>query len=318
MHAMKTKLKCILTNIFTSILLLFACFFMYDFYKCLSGFIANGFREPTVMLPMVLPYLLPVICFFFYFYDFYVKSVHRVGKIIYSALVIIYSIVCLIFIFMNIKLYASNNALGGYDALPSIIVHFPYDMIIILISLILLQGFNLFTVFKPNATPSVFKSELASYGFFKLHIAEYLPLCVLGIVVFVFTGASITATFTALSNAFYDFRYIFLLLWVFICPMMNLLCFIFKPENLPISRLKRALILGGGIATNLLFGALLLVFELTYPDFIVHIGKPLFLIAFSVSLPIEMGVILGIQALGTVAMIIKFIFTLTKNTYRKV
>jgi hypothetical protein len=45
----------------------------------------------------------------------------------------------------------------------------------------------------------------------------------------------------------------------------------------------------------------------------VHIGKPLFLIAFSVSLPIEMGVILGIMALGTVIMITKLIILLVKK-----
>ena len=51
----------------TVILLLFSCFCMYDFYKCLSGFIANGFREPLVMLPMILAYFLPVFCFLFFF-----------------------------------------------------------------------------------------------------------------------------------------------------------------------------------------------------------------------------------------------------------
>ena len=45
----------------------------------------------------------------------------------------------------------------------------------------------------------------------------------------------------------------------------------------------------------------------------VHIGKPLFLIAFSVSLPIEMGVILGITLLGTLAMAVKLLLVLIRN-----
>ena len=56
--------KPVIVRIATVVLLLFSCFYMYDFYKCLSGFIANGFREPQVMLPMILAFLLPVLCFF--------------------------------------------------------------------------------------------------------------------------------------------------------------------------------------------------------------------------------------------------------------
>ena len=54
---------------------------------------------------------------------------------------------------------------------------------------------------------------------------------------------------------------------------------------------------------------LFLVFELTYPDFLVHIGKPLFLIAFSVSMPIEPAIILAVMALGTVIFAIRLVQT---------
>ena len=307
------KTKKIITNAVFGTLLLFACFYMYDFYKCLSGFIANGFREGIVMLPMVLSFLLPVLCFLFFFYQFYVKNVHRVAKIVYSSLVILYAILCLVFIFVNIKLYASNNRFGVYDALPSIIVHFPYDMIIVHFALILLHAFFIVITVIENTGVSRFVNSLGQYGFFKLHIAEYIALCVLSIIVFVFTGSAITATFTSFSNAFYNYRYIFLLLWVFIIPMMNLIYLVFKPAKATNSFPLKVGILGGGIGINALFGLLLLIFELTYPDFMVHIGKPLFLIAFSVSLPIEMGIILGIMALGTVVMAVQLILTIIKR-----
>lgn len=310
---MKNNLKKPLIHTLSLVFLLFSCFYMYDFYKCLSGFIANGFREAGVMLPLVLSFLLPVICFLFYFYDFYVKSVHRVAKIVYSAIVLVWSIVNLGFIFRGLSLYLSNNRFGVYDALPSIIVHFPYDMIIVHSVLLILQVFNIFCAVKNDTPPAVFQSSLKNGEVFKLRIWEYLPFSVLAIVVFVFPGAAITATFTSLSNAFYDFRYIFLLLWVGILPLMNLAYLVIKPEKLIKSKLASSLTLGAGILINVIFALLLLVFELTYPDFMVHIGKPLFLIAFSVSLPIEMGVILGIQALGTAAMIIKFVLVLTKR-----
>ncbi len=310
---MKTNLKKIITNSLFGFMLLFSCFYMYDFYKCLSGFIANGFREPLNMLPMILSFLLPVICFFYLFYDFYVKSVHRVAKIVISAIVILYAILCLVFIFMNIGLYASNNRFGVYDALPSIIVHFPYDMIIVHFGIIAAFVFNIVLEFIKGTKCEAFVGKLKNYGFFKLHIAEYIALCVLGIVVFVFFGSGITAIFTSFSNVFYNYRYIFLILWVLFIPITNLLFFVFKPERLSLPFKAKIAVISSGIGVNVLFGALLLIFELTYPDFIVHIGKPLFLIAFSVSLPIEMGVILGIMALGTIAMITKLIILLIKK-----
>ena len=310
---MKNNVKNAIIHTLSLVFLLFSCFYMYDFYKCLSGFIANGFREAGVMLPMIISFLLPVICFLFYFYDFYVKSVSRVTKIIYSAVVILWGTSNLAFIFSNISLYASNNRFGVYDALPSIIVHFPYDMIIVHAALVALQVFNIVCATKTDTPPAVFQKELKQSGLFKLKIWEYLPFSVLAIVVFVFPGAAVTATFTAFSNAFYDFRYIFLLLWVGIIPLFNLAYLVAKPERQALPKWARASILGAGILVNVIFAALLLILELTYPNCMVHIGKPLFLIAFSVSLPIEMGVILGIQAVGTLAMAVKLVRIIIKR-----
>lgn len=313
---MRTDLKNKLTNAFTCVGLLLACFFMYDFYKCLSGFIANGFREPSVMLPMVLSYLLPVICFLFYFFDIYVNNTKRTARIIYSVFVIVYAAICLAFVFKNMELYISNNRFGAYDALPSIFLRFPYDIIVIHFVLIAIQIFNILTLILTESQAARFKEGLKMPGTFKLCVWEYIPLCILAIVVFVFSGASIYATFSAFENALYDFRYIFLLLWVFIAPMMNLGLLVFKPEKRDISARSKVITLGLGIAVNLIFGILLLIFERTYPDFMVHIGKPIFLIAFSVSLPIEMGVILGIMAIGTVAFCVKLISLLANKTKR--
>lgn len=307
------KTKRIIVSSLSVIFLIFASFFMYDFYKCLSGFIANGFREPLVMLPMVISFLLPVLCFLFFFYDFYVKSIHRVAKIVICAFVIIYAAVCLALIFNNISLYVSNSSFGVYDALPSIIVHFPYDMIILHIALIILHAFLIVSAILNKSRPSKFIDILRQHGFFKLNIFEYIAFCVLAIVVFVFLGAGITGIFTALSNAFYDFRYIYLILWAIIVPIMNLLYLVFKPERTKLSFATKAWVLGAGIGVNLLFSVLLLIFELTYGDFIAHVGKPIFLIAFSVSLPIEMGVILGISALGTLFMVAKLIIMIVKG-----
>ena len=298
--------KSLAVRVVTGVLLLLACFYMYDFYKCLSGFIANGFREPLVMLPMILAFFLPVLCFLFFFYDFYVKPLSLVVKTGYSVFVALYAVAELVLIFANIGLYVSNNALGVYDALPSIIVHFPYDMIAVLAALLALQIFHLF--FERSGTRAGdFWGNLKERGTVQVTLLEYILLSVLAIVVFVFVGAGITASFTAFGNAFYDFRYIFLLLWVGLVPLANLLLLVLKPERTALSRGTKQILLGTGIGANVLFGVLFLVLELTYPDFLVHIGKPLFLIAFSVSLPIEPAIILAVMALGTAIFAVRFV-----------
>ena len=313
----KTNLKHVLVHAFSGVFLLFACFYMYDFYKCLSGFIANGFREGVVMLPLILSFLLPVMCFLFFFYDFYVKSVRRVAKIIYSSFVIIYAIINLAFIFKNIELYVSNASYGVYSSLPSIIVHFPYDMIIIHSALILLQVFNIVCAFKPMLVPAKFIAELKQNGFLKIHVLEYLVYSIVSILAFVFTGAGITAIFTSFANAFYDFRFVYLILWVMLIPIVNLAFLIVKPERINVSKRTKVLCLCGGIATNVIFSLLFLIFELTYPDFIVHLGKPFFLVAFSISFPVEMCIIFGIMFACTVTMAIKLLYVLLKKDNEK-
>ncbi len=307
-----TDKKSLFVRALSCVFLLFSCFYMYDFYKSLSGFIANGFREPFVMLPIILAFFLPVFCFLFFFYDFYVRAIHPVVKGIYSVFVALYAIVDLVLIFCQIELYTSNNSLGVYDALPSIIVHFPYDMIIVLFALFALQIFNLIAN-RPSTRVGAFFDGLKQRGMLRICIFEYLLLCVLAIVVFVFTGSAIYATFSAIGNAFYDVRYIFLLLWVMLIPLGNLVLLTVKPERMNISKRAKLLTLGIGICANVIFALLFLIFELTYPDFLIHIGKPLFLIAFSISLPIEPGIILGIMALSSLVFIIRLILVAVKK-----
>ena len=300
---MKTDRKTLLGRALSVLLLLFACFYMYDFYKCLSGFIANGFREPQVMLPMILAFLLPALCFLFFFYDFYVRAIPAAVKTAYSVAVSLYAIVDLVLIFMQLGLYASNNALGVYDALPSIVLHFPYDMIVVLLALLALQIFHLGWGKRFGAHLDALKQR----GTLSIGAPAYIALCLPGIFALVFAAAALTATFTAFANAFYDFRYIFLLLWVLLMPMGNIALLVLRPEKMEIGKRTKQIVLGTGIGANLLFALLFLLLELTYPDFLVHIGKPLFLIAFSVSLPIEPVIIFFTMALGTLLMTLRLV-----------
>ncbi|MBR2969354.1 MAG: hypothetical protein IKC36_05875 [Clostridia bacterium] len=308
------NLKSALFRALTCVFLLFACFYALDFYKSLSGFIASAFREADKMLPMILSFLLPVISFFIFIYDFYAKGLSRDAKITVSVLGAVYAVANIAFIFSNISLYASNARHGVYDALPSIIIHFPYDMIAVHILVVALCAFNVICALKPSIKPCAFVDSFKQNGMLRLATWEYVLLCVLAITVFVFTGAGITAIFTSLSNAAYDFKFIFLVLWTMLVPMMNLLVLALKPESSSLERSKKIATLIVALGVNILFSGLFLIFELAYPSFIVQIGKPLYTIAFSVSLPIEMAVIFIITAIGFLSQAVKLVLLLTQKT----
>lgn len=299
--------KKLLVRVGTCVLLLLTCFYMYDFYKCLSGFIANGFREPEVMLPMILAFFLPVLCFLGFFYDTYVRAMHPVVKTACAIFAAVYALADLGFIFAKWALYASNSELGVYDVLPGLLWRYPYGMVILLLAILLWQVLLLAVGNRKSTRTGAFLERIKQRGSVELSVLSYLALCVLAIVVFVFTGAAITATFTAFGNVFYDVRYLFLLVWVMLVPMGNLVMLALRPERMGKSKRARLITLGGGVGVNVAFGLLFLLCELTHPDFLVHIGKPLFFIAFSVSLPIEPAILLGIMALGTVIMACRFI-----------
>ncbi|MBQ2252201.1 MAG: hypothetical protein II329_04455 [Clostridia bacterium] len=302
-----TDKKTVFARAASCVLLLFACFYMYDFYKCLSGFIANGFREPHVMLPMILSFFLPVFCFFVFFYDSYVKELRPITKNVYSVLFALWAAVDLAFIISEFELYASNNALGVYDTLPSIILHFPYDMLVLL-PLIFLWKIADIAVFSRNKTRAkAFFDGTKERGKVHLALIEYIALCILGVFALVFTASAMCAAFCAFENAFYDVRFVLLIVFVMIIPLANIIVLALKPERMNIKKGAKLTALGLLIGTNSVFGLLFLAAELTYPDFVVHIGKPLFPITFSVSLPVELVIIFATMLLGTVFATVRLI-----------
>lgn len=311
---MKNNIKktSICIHALTIILLLLSCFFMYDFYKSLSGFIANEFRDPLVMMPMVFSYLVPVIAFIFYFYSCYVKKMSRGVSIFSISLSTILSIFNLVFIFVNIERFVSNNSLGVYDSLLSIFVKFPYDAICINLVILALQVLNLIALIKPTGKISAFKDSLLQNGIIKVSKKEYALLSILSILAFVFTGDGICA-FNAIENTLYDPRLIYLILWVLLIPISNLVFLCVKFEERSISKIKKIVLLSSMIFANLLFSILFLIFELTTPGFIIHVGKPLFLIAFSVSLPIEMIGLVLIMVISIVVLTIRLIKLIKKS-----
>ena len=97
-----------LVMLVTILRLLLCSFAMINFYKTLSGFIANRFEKAHVMLPIVSTYLLPVLCFLFVFYDFYVKRSNRVARYIASGLTMLLAIFNLVGIFSSFGVFSSG------------------------------------------------------------------------------------------------------------------------------------------------------------------------------------------------------------------
>ena len=285
--------------------------FMYNGYKCLSGLIANNFDDFFRMFAMVLSYMFPVICFICFFYNSYIHKFNKVASIVYSSLTTIVSIFNLVVIFININFYISNNNLGSYLSLPSILNSFPYDAIATNLFLLFVQIYNFSLIIKPNNRFAYIKELFEDYNVFKLNIVEYLLLSILAILAFLFVGAGLSS-FTSMQNALYDSKYIFLVAWVLLIPLLNLILLTFKFENRNIKNNIKLIILISGISINILFMFLVMIFEVIYPSYMVHIAKPIFMIAFSVSLPIEMLVILGIQLISTIVLIVRLILLILK------
>ena len=291
----------------TGVVLLCACLYAYDWYKCLAGFIANEFHEPLVMLPMLFAFLLPVICFFVFFYDCYVRAIRPAVKAALSVLIALYALADLVLILRNIGLYASNHALGVYDALPGVVLHFPYDMLVLLTGIFAWQIILLAAGNRKGTRLGACLNELKLRGTLRIRAWEYALLCVVALFALMFTGSAACAAFTSFANAFYDGRYVFLLLWFLLIPLANVTVLVLRPGKMPLSKCKKLTVLCALVAANLLFGLLFWLLELTHPDFLVHVGKPMLPITFLASLPIEPWIVFAIMALGTLVSAVRLL-----------
>lgn len=304
-------------NLIYIILYLVSCLFMYNMYKCLSGFVANNFEDGLFMLTPVISYALPVICFFFFFYNNMVKEISKVGKIVYSSIVIGISVFCIVGIGINFNAYATNNALGVYEAIPSIGFAFPYDQLVVQSFLIICQIINLVLLFKPTNDLLVLQEAFKKRDYFKFNIFEYIAICLYSVFVLVFFGSALCGL-NSLENALYNPKYIYLILWLLIIPTMDLMFIVFKPHIRNLKKRNEIILYSVGISLNVLFGLLLAIFEVTDPSFVVQVGKPLFPITFSVSLPIEIIIILLLSFISIVISVIHLIKRILKKEEKEI
>jgi hypothetical protein len=103
------------------------------------------------------------------------------------------------------------------------------------------------------------------------------------------------------------------MLYVLCVPLTLIgMCFL-KLDELIKNKMGKIIYLSSLIFINVLFTSLLFILEAIYPDFIIRIGKPFFVITFSVSLPIEIIMLISISLGVTITGIIRIITTCIKE-----
>ena len=295
----------------TLLLFFFASLFMHNFYKITLGSIANDFSDPTLTIPMIVSYVLFVICFICYFINYYLKKFNKVASLIYSTIVVGVAVFALVGIFQRLDVYISNNNLGVYSSLPSIFIQFPYDAILINVVLILVQVYNVSTIVKPNHKYAYLKEKGYALNLFKVRIYDFLFVLVVTICS-LFTLGDFVCGLNAIENALHDPKYVFLMAWV-LMPVINLFIIMFRFENNLKTKVHKFIYFGSIILVNLLFIGLFFIFEACDPNFVAVIGKPLFPITFSISLPVEIYILIGVQAVGMVVALKKIAYLLLKK-----
>ena len=298
-------------NIITLVIFISVCLFMQNFYKITLGWVANNFEGGMLLPTISIAYFVPILCFFFYFFNYYVKRINKIVSAIYSIVIIGLSTFVLINIFNNISIYVSNNSLGVYQTLPSILFGFPYDGIIVHILLILIQVVNLISVIKPNHKIALLKEKFYSLDYLKIRIGDYVVLVVVTLLSCLFAGLFVCGL-SAFSNVFHDIKYLYLLVW-YLLPVINLVCIVFRVENDFQTDKGKIKYLAYFIIINIVFMASYFLFEIIHPNFIVQIGKPLLPITFSISMRIELMLLIGVQSVGILIYLIKLLLIILRK-----
>lgn len=299
-------------SVVTVILLIIACMSMNNFYKMTVGLVASNFEWGVFRLSIMVSYFLPIVAFLLYFCNYYVKKFNKLANIISSFVISVISILTLIGVFTNIDVYMQNHSLGVYGAMPSLLGGFPIDAIIISVVLLISQGYNILLVIKPDSKLKVIKEQMYSLDCFKINIFEYLFLSIVALLVFFFTGDFFSGLLM-IENAIYDPKFIYILLWLLLASMGNMLVYVFKYENKLQTKKSKIIYLASVILINVLLVVLYVILGKAYPNYIPSIAKPLFPIAFSKSIPIEMMLLFGLQALAVVVFLVKVIIVLIKK-----
>ena len=293
-------------TLITLALFALGCLFTFNAFRSIVGFLTNKFDYPLQSIAMITPYILPIFCFIFFFFNSFIKPNKKITRYIYTIFVIIMAIFNIIIVSIFFKDFYKNSEAGHYVNFTTIGLTFPVDVLAVNVILLLIQAFNLYILIKPNSKYAFIKDAFGNYGFFKFKMVEKVFLTIFAVFTMLFIGDFFNG-FYAIDNVSYDGRYIFLMLMTFIIPLINFVYFLIKPSIRSIAKKTNTIIHSIVIGINVLFALLFAIFVGVSPEFLITVGKPLFPLDFTISIPVFPYLLLLILSISTIFELIIFI-----------
>ena len=293
-------------TLLTLFLFALCCLFAWNFFRAFVAGLTDAFANAMTSIAMIGSYGLPVICFIVFFFDSFIKPNKKVSRYIYSILVILFGLANIVLLGLNFQTLYENSQAGNFSNFTTIGLTYPLDALVVNCLIVILQGINLFILIKPKAKIAFIKDAFRSYGFFKFNIVEKIFITILALITMCFIGDFFNG-FLAGGNVKYDGKFIFLMMMIFIIPIMNLIYFLTKPSTKLSSQKAKTIINSCLIGVNLLFAILFIVFVFVFPDFVAHVGKPLFPFDYAVSIPLGPYILLIIIVVSTVFQTINLV-----------
>ena len=138
------------------------CVSSFNLLKMGLGLVLQEFENTLVHFTMFSAYLLPIICFGFFFFDSMVKPMHKVSKIIYEVVVSGLAIFNIIGLGINFASFMANYNAGFYSNLQILGISFPIDALVINI-FILINYFMVLTIMKSFMIYSYLNETVQDY-----------------------------------------------------------------------------------------------------------------------------------------------------------
>lgn len=263
------------------ILLILLTIPIYNLLKMATVYITSHYQNTIPVIGSVIMYLMPIVFYIFHIKRSKHKEFSKIGAIIYVSITSLLILTGLIMVLMSFNYFWNNNNNGNYvnfGFLP-----LPIDMIIYSVIMLLLNVSLIYKIFKNSEKLNYYYELFNAYDVISYKTFNIIFSIILLLISGCYFGMFF-ASFNSLKNVLINANYIFLIFAVLV-PFYNVIYFTynyFKNKTYK-SNLIYTIIT---ISLNFLFLFIFLILELTSPNFVVQVGKPLFLIDFALSIPV--------------------------------
>lgn len=284
---MNNKVFSLKNNLIIIILTLLVSFTSFLAFNFIVQIVIDDYNRTFLLLGIALIYLLPIIYLSFYIKEKYFSSLSKIGFIILTTITDLILIGGIILISLNFDYFLSQVNTGFLNST------FPIDLLIIMVITIILNIFSYLHIFN--------KLDLHKYltptNFIKSNIFFILFQCIYLFFVLIFAGDALTYLIAIRNITINPFGYLFLFFYCLTPLILSILYVVFKATNK-----KLPLIIS--IILPLVMALLFILNEVLVPNFVVDVGKPLFLIDFALSEPLMMVLLGGLNLIPLVYSIV--------------